>query len=59
MLKLHKDLPKAETAQEKTALQRMIASTDRQIDDLVYELYGLSKDEIRIVEGAADGGRRP
>jgi hypothetical protein len=60
MLRLHKDLPKAKTAQEKTALQRMIASTDRQIDDLVYDLYGLSKDEVRIVEGAdAVGGRKP
>jgi type II restriction/modification system DNA methylase subunit YeeA len=51
MLKLHKDLPKARTAQEKEALQRMIVSTDRQIDELVYELYGLTKDEIRVVEG--------
>jgi hypothetical protein len=28
-----------------------IAATDRQIDRLVYELYGLSEEEIRIVEG--------
>jgi hypothetical protein len=54
------DLPKAKTALEKTALQRMIASTDRQIDELVYDLYGLTKDEIRIVEGAdTAGSRRP
>jgi hypothetical protein len=59
MLKLHKDLPKAKTEQEKTALQRMIASTDGQTDDLVCDLYGLSKDEIRIVEGAAEGSRKP
>lgn len=38
------------TAHEKTALPRQIAATDRQIDQLVYDLYGLSKDEIRIVE---------
>ncbi|MGI8966701.1 MAG: hypothetical protein ACR2H1_11525 [Limisphaerales bacterium] len=28
------------------------ASLDRQIDALVYELYGLTADEIKIVEGA-------
>ena len=28
-----------------------IESTDRQIDTLVYELYRLSPEEIRIVEG--------
>ena len=35
-----------------TALQRQIAATDREIDQLVYQLYGLSGDEIRIVEQA-------
>ena len=28
-----------------------IDATDKQIDDLVYELYGLSEEEIRVVEG--------
>jgi hypothetical protein len=31
---------------------REIESTDRQIDQLVYELYGLTKDEIATVEEA-------
>ena len=35
---------------DKTALQGQIAATDRQIDRLVYELYGLTEEEIRIVE---------
>jgi hypothetical protein len=51
MLKLHKDLPKAKTEHEKTAIDRQIAATDKQIDALVYELYGLTEKEIRIVEG--------
>jgi hypothetical protein len=51
MLKLHKDLPKARTAPDKTAIERQIAVTDKQIDQLVYELYGLTEGEIRIVEG--------
>jgi len=53
MLKLHKDLPKAKTPHEQESLKRTIAATDKQIDQLVYELYGLTEDEIRIVEGAA------
>jgi len=50
LLKLHKDLPKARTAPDKTAIERQIAATDKQIDQLVYELYGLTEEEIRIVE---------
>jgi len=33
------------------ALQRQIDATDQQIDKLVYELYGLTDEEIAIVEG--------
>jgi len=43
--------PLANTDHEKTALQRQINDTDRQIDQFVYELYGLTDEEIRIVEG--------
>jgi hypothetical protein len=34
-------------------LQRQIEATDRQIDRLVYGLYGLTAEEIAIVEGGA------
>ena len=37
----------------KTRLQREIKAADRQIDQLVYELYGLTEEEIRIVEEGA------
>lgn len=50
MLDLHKQLPEAKTPHEKTALQRQIETTDRQIDNLVYELYDLTEEEIKIVE---------
>ena len=53
ILELHKRLPKAKTDQEKTVLQRQIETTDREIDRLVYELYGLTEEEIRIVGGGA------
>ena len=32
---------------------RTIAATDRQIDQLVYELYGLTEEEVGIVEEGA------
>jgi hypothetical protein len=51
MLKLHKDLPKAKVPHEQESIQRQIAATDQQIGRLVYELNGLTEDEIRIVEG--------
>jgi hypothetical protein len=51
ILALHKQLESANTGHEKTALKRQIDATDRQIDQLVYELYGLTDEEIRIVEG--------
>jgi hypothetical protein len=35
-------------------LQRQIDATDAQIDRLVYDLYGLTEEEIAIVEGASN-----
>ncbi|MBN1361092.1 MAG: N-6 DNA methylase [Sedimentisphaerales bacterium] len=52
MLDLHKQLAAAKTAHGKTAIQRQIDATDRQIDQLVYELYGLTDAEIKIIEEA-------
>jgi hypothetical protein len=51
MLALHKQLAEAKTGYEQTLIQRQIDATDRQIDKLVYELYDLTEDEIKIVEG--------
>ena len=50
MLDLNKKLQKAKTEHDKTVLKRQIDSTDAQIDNLVYELYGLTKKEIAVVE---------
>ncbi|MCI0638011.1 MAG: hypothetical protein L0Y72_15335 [Gemmataceae bacterium] len=44
---------RARTAHERQALERQIEATDHEIDQLVYELYGLTAAEIRIVEGEA------
>jgi len=59
MLKLHKDLSKAKTPHEQESLQRQIAATDKQIDVLVYKLYGLTEEEVRIVEGGRREGHFP
>ena len=36
---------------EAQALKTEIEKTDKEIDKMVYELYGLSEEEIKIVEG--------
>jgi type II restriction/modification system DNA methylase subunit YeeA len=38
------------TGLDRTMLRSQIDATDRQIDALVYELYRLTNDEIKIVE---------
>ncbi len=51
MLALHKQLAVDSTPHEQESLKRQINDTDRQIDKLVYELYDLTGEEIKIVEG--------
>jgi hypothetical protein len=51
MLELHKKLAQAKSPRDKEFLEREIRSRDGEIDRLVYELYGLSPEEIAIVEG--------
>ena len=51
MLNQHKQLAAATLPQQKSMLQMQIDATDRQIDQLVYELYRLTQEEIAIVEG--------
>jgi hypothetical protein len=52
LLTLHKQLPGAHTDFEKERLARQIESADHRIDELVYELYGLTAEEIKTVEGS-------
>jgi predicted DNA binding protein len=52
MLSLHKELASVKTEHDRTVIQRQIDATDRQIDRLVYELYDLTDEEIKIVEEA-------
>lgn len=52
MLELHERLTRAKIERERTVIQHQISATDRQIDRLVYDLYGLTEAEIEIVEEA-------
>lgn len=52
MLGLHERLAEARIEREWTVAGHQISATDRQIDALVYELYGLTDDEIKVVEEA-------
>jgi hypothetical protein len=51
MLALHKQLAESRTGHDTNSIQRQIDATDRLIDRLVYELYGLTEEEIAVVEG--------
>ena len=44
--------PKPRIRHQMPGTDRQIDATDGQIDRLVYELYGLTEDEIKIVEEA-------
>jgi len=50
MLDLYKQLTVVKNPNDKTRIQRDIESTNRQIDQLVYELYDLTEEEIKILE---------
>jgi len=50
MLKLHRDLQFATSDERRTLLQHQIRTTDKQINQLVYGLYRLTDEEIRIIE---------
>jgi len=51
MLALNKQLAAAKSEAQKNVIQRQIYATDKEIDRLVYELYGLTEKEIKIIEG--------
>jgi hypothetical protein len=50
IVSLHEQLHAANTDHSRTLIQRQIDAIDREIDQIVYELYGLSEAEIKIVE---------
>jgi hypothetical protein len=53
MMSLTPKLHAARSDRDRATLQNAITATDREIDALVYELYGLTPEEIALVEGGA------
>ena len=50
MLRLHQEPPEPTPQEETESRLREIAATDAEIDSLVSDLYGLTAEEIRILE---------
>jgi hypothetical protein len=50
LLDLMPKLRAATSDRERATLQNAVTATDQQIDALVYELYGLTPAEIKLVE---------
>ena len=51
MLALVPKLRSAKHEKERGVLQNAVDSTDRKIDNIVYAIYGLTHEEIALVEG--------
>ena len=47
---MQKKYPNAKTENEKKMFKKQIDILDNHIDQLVYELYGLTEEEIKIIE---------
>ena len=54
MLTLRKQMVAPQSEAQKNIIQRQIDATDAEIDRLVYALYGLTDEEIAVVEGARE-----
>jgi len=48
---LHRNLKTEDELDKVRSLDRQIWPMDEEIDNKVYELYGLTEEEIKIVEG--------
>jgi hypothetical protein len=51
LLSLHKTLANEQSPARKKTIEKQIEDRDKEIDQIVYKLYGLTEEEIRIVEG--------
>jgi hypothetical protein len=51
ILSAKEQLSHAKTDAERTRLEMLCASLERQIDTAVHELYGLTEEEFKVVEG--------
>ena len=56
---MQKKLTSAHTPQEKNSLERQITANNSQLDSLVYQSYGLSPEEIQLVEAKLETKAKP
>ena len=54
MLALHTQLAHAKSVAQKGITQRQIDATDAEINRLVYDLYGLTEQEIALIENSTE-----
>jgi hypothetical protein len=50
MLEMNRKLDNSKLGAEKEIIKRRIEATDLEINKLVYQLYGLTEEEIKIIE---------
>ncbi len=50
MQKLYKQLHEVKTPHEKVSIERRIDASDKEIDHVVYKLYGITREENKIIE---------
>ena len=50
MLSLNKQFQEEKNEEHKKKIKKEIEKTDQQIDDLVYQLYGITEEEKKIIE---------
>ena len=58
MLVIHRR-PKSKNPQVGQKFRHTVEAIDREIDDLVYRLYGLTSTEVAVIEGASDFAEQP
>lgn len=51
-MKMNEDIKSITLDSQRQQLQRTINHTEKKIDELVYQLYGLTEEEIEIVESS-------
>lgn len=51
MLELHKKKNSLPPSAEREKIEREIAVTDEKIDEIVYELYGVTEEEREVIKG--------
>jgi hypothetical protein len=59
MLELQKKYHETRMERDKELYERQIKIVDAQIDRLVYDLYGLTEEEVKVVDGVLNEGVYP